>query len=122
MSSTLTGPAHILQWAPKFTRKHVTGSLGGEIFALSEMWGHVEMIREFYIALGREKMRKPVIVRLGVPQRSIDCESPLSHRRTERLGTGKFPPGTFGSSWTPLKVEILEMFRGSPVMKTRLTV
>ena len=28
MSSALTGPAHILQWASKFTRKHVKSSLG----------------------------------------------------------------------------------------------
>ena len=29
MSSTLTGPVHILQWTSKFTRKHVKSSLGG---------------------------------------------------------------------------------------------
>ena len=56
MSSTLTGPAYNLQWAPKFTRKHVKSSLGGETVAVKEMWGHTEMIREFYIALGREKL------------------------------------------------------------------
>ena len=47
MSSTLTGPVHILQWASKFTRRHVKSSLGEEIFALSEMWDHMDMIREF---------------------------------------------------------------------------
>ena len=56
MSSTLTGPVHILQWASKFTREHVKSSLGGEIFFLSETWGHMEMIREFYVALGRKSL------------------------------------------------------------------
>ena len=54
-SSTLTGPAHILQWTSKFTRKHVKSSPGGEIFALSEMRGHMGMIREFYTALCAQK-------------------------------------------------------------------
>ena len=80
MPSTLTGPIHISQWASKFTRKHLVGSLRGEIFAPSEMWGHMEMIREFCIALGHEK--------LG-PHGLIDCESLLLHLRTGRLGTEK---------------------------------
>ena len=81
MSSTLTGPVRILQWTSKFTRKHVKSSLGGEIFALSEMWGHMEMIREFYEPLGHAKIRA-----YGL----IDCESLLSHLRTGRLGAEKF--------------------------------
>ena len=56
-------------------------SLGGEIFALSEMWDHMEMIREFYEPLGHAKLRA-----YGL----IDCESLLSHLRTGRLGTEKF--------------------------------
>ena len=80
MSSTLTGPAHILQWTSKFTREHVKSSLGGEIFALNEMWDHVGMISEFFAALGREKIRF-----FGL----IDCESLLSHLRTGRFGTEK---------------------------------
>ena len=51
MSSTLTGPVHNLQWAFKLTRKNVKGSFGGEICALSETWGHMEMIREFFFWL-----------------------------------------------------------------------
>ena len=81
MSPTLTGPVHFLQWASKFTRKHVKSSLGGEIFALSEMWGHMDMIREFYTASGREKVGS---------YRLIDCESLLSRLRAGRLGTEKF--------------------------------
>ena len=81
MSSTLTGPVHILQWASKFTRKRVKSSLGGEIFALSEMWDHMEMIKDFYAPLGHAEIRS-----YGL----IDCESLLSHLRTGRLGTEKF--------------------------------
>lgn len=81
MSSTLTGPVHILQWTSKFTRKHVKSSLGGEIFALSEMWDHMEMIKDFYAPLGHAEIRS-----YGL----IDCESLLSHLRTGRLGTEKF--------------------------------
>ena len=47
MSSVLTCPAHILQWASKFTRKQVKSSARGEISPLGEMWDHMEMIREF---------------------------------------------------------------------------
>ena len=81
MSSTLTGPVRILQWTSKLTRKHVKSPLGGEIFALSEMRGLMDMIREFYTALGREKLGS-----YGL----IDCESLLSHLRTGRLRTEKF--------------------------------
>ena len=81
MSSNLTGPAHILQWDSKFTRKHVKSSLCGEIFALSEMWGHVEMIKVCYAPLGHAKIRA-----YGI----IGCESLLSRPRTGRLGTEKF--------------------------------
>ena len=45
------------------------------------MRGHVETIREFFLALGRERIRS-----YGL----IDCESLLSHLRTGRLGTEKF--------------------------------
>ena len=56
MFSTLTGPVHILQWASKFTRKHVKSSLGGENRVLSEMWDHMDMIREFYTKLRQKKL------------------------------------------------------------------
>ena len=88
MSSTLTGSAHIPQWPSKFTRKYVKSSLGGEIFALSDMRDHAEMIREFFTALGHEKIRS-----YGL----IDCESLLPHLRTERLGTEKFGARQFRS-------------------------
>ena len=48
MSSSLSGPCHILQWTSKFTRKLVKSSLGGEVYAFSEMVDHMALIREFY--------------------------------------------------------------------------
>ena len=113
MSSTLTGPVRILQWASKFTRKHVKSSLGGEIFALSEMRGHMERIREFYAVLGREKIRS-----YGL----IDCESLLSHLRAGRLGTEKFLTRQSRSILGALEVEILEMLHGSQSLEIRRAV
>ena len=48
MSSTPKGPCRILQWTSKVTRKLVENSLGGEVYALSEMVDHKSMSREFY--------------------------------------------------------------------------
>ena len=47
MSPTFRGLRHIIQWASKFTRKLVESSLGGEVYAFSEMPDHMSMIREF---------------------------------------------------------------------------
>ena len=102
--STLMGLAHILQWASKFTRKHVKSSLGGEIFARSEMWDHVGTIREFHMALRLEKIRS-----YGM----IDCESLLSHLRKFVSELRNFSLGICVAFRTPWKVEILEMLHGS---------
>ena len=48
MSSTLTGPFHILQRTSKFTRKMVKSSMGREIYALSEMADQVLSLKERY--------------------------------------------------------------------------
>ena len=48
MSPNLRGPCHIIHWTSKFTRKLVVSSLGGQVYALSEMLDHVSMLREFY--------------------------------------------------------------------------
>ena len=88
MSSTLTGPVHLLQLASKFTRKQVTSFWGEEILAPSEMWDHMDMIGEIYVAIGHEKI---------LPYGLIDCESLLSHFLTGRSGAGKFLPRRFRS-------------------------
>ena len=41
MSSSLSGPCHVLQWASKFTWKPVKSSLGSEVYALSGMVDHL---------------------------------------------------------------------------------
>ena len=81
MPPTLTGPVHLLQWTSKFNREQVKSSWGREIFALSDMWGHMDMINEFYVALRHEKLRL-----YGL----IDCGSLLYTLRTGRLGAGGF--------------------------------
>ena len=81
MASALAGQVHILQWTSKFTRKHVRGFLGCGIFALSEMWGHVGVISEFFLTLGREEIRS---------YKLIDCESSLPYLRTWCLGAANF--------------------------------
>ena len=48
----------------------------------------MEIIREFYVALGYEKLGSYWL---------IDCESLLSHLRTGRLGPEKFPTRNFRS-------------------------
>ena len=48
MSANLRGACHVIQWTSKFTRKLVKSSLGGEVYAFSEMLDHMSMLREFY--------------------------------------------------------------------------
>ena len=48
MSSTLKGPFRILQRTYKFSRKMAKSSLGGEVFALSEMAGPMFLLKGFF--------------------------------------------------------------------------
>ena len=41
------------QWAPKFTRKLVGSSLGGEVYAFSETIDHMALLSEFYAPFSR---------------------------------------------------------------------
>ena len=47
-SSNSCGPRHLIQWTPRFARKLVESSLGGEVYAFGEMLDHMSMLREFY--------------------------------------------------------------------------
>ena len=47
-SFTLNGPCHIIQWASKITRKSVETSLGGQVYAFSEMGDRVTLPGELY--------------------------------------------------------------------------
>ena len=81
MSSNLCGPCHIIQWASKFARKLVKSSLGGEVYAFSEMLGHMSMLREFY---GIFAGSKPGMIGLE------DCESLFTHLKKSKSITEKF--------------------------------
>ena len=81
MPSNLTGPCHIIQWTSKFTRKLVKSSLGGEVYAFSEMLDHMSMLREFY---GHFAGSKPGMIGLE------DCESLFTHLKKSKIITEKF--------------------------------
>ena len=49
MSSSLTGPCHVLHWASKFTRKIAMRGMGGEVYAFSGTIDHTALSREFYV-------------------------------------------------------------------------
>ena len=51
-SFSLTGPFRVPPWASQFTRKLVEGRLGGEVYAHSEMVGHMALIQDFMNRLG----------------------------------------------------------------------
>ena len=81
MSSALSGPCHIIQRTSKFTRKLVTSSLGGEVFAFSEMLDHMSMLPECF---GRFAIRYPGMV--GLEGR----ESLFAYLKKKKLIAEKF--------------------------------
>ena len=81
MSSSLSGPRHVLQWTSKFTRKLVKSSLGGEVYAFSETIDHVALLREFYAPFSR---LSPGLVGMG------DCESLFTHLKNKKMVTEKY--------------------------------
>ena len=81
MSSSLTGPCHVLQWTSKFTRKLVKSSLGGEVYAFSEMIDHVALLREFYAPFSHIS---PGMVGME------DCESLFTHLKNRKMVTEKY--------------------------------
>ena len=81
MSPNLCGPCHIIQWASKFARKLVKSSLGGEVYAFSEMLDHMSMLREFF---GHFSGLSPGLVGLE------DCESLFAELKKSKMITEKF--------------------------------
>ena len=81
MFSNLGGPCHLLQWTSKLTRRLVKSSLGGEVYAFSEMLDHMSMLREFY---GHFAGSKPGMIGLE------DCESLFTHLKKSKSITEKF--------------------------------
>ena len=80
-SSNLCGPRHLIQWTSKFTRKLVRSSLGGEVYAFSEMLDHTSTIREFY--------RHCTELYPGIAGME-DCESLFTHLKKNKLVAEKF--------------------------------
>ena len=99
MSSSLSGPCHVLQWTSKFTRKLVKSSLGGEVYAFSEMADHMALIREFYAPFVGSS---PGTVGLE------DCESLFNHLRTKKMITEKFLVTQFLSTQQSLEDKELD--------------
>ena len=81
MSPNLCGPCHIIRWKSQFTRKLVKSSLGGEVYAFSEMLGHMSMRREFH---GHSADLYPGMVGLE------DCESLFTHLKKKKVVAEKF--------------------------------
>ena len=80
MPASLTGPRHVLQRAPKFTRKRVKSSLGGDVYALCGMLNHVALIRGF---------REPSLGRSPGMIGSEGCGSLFDHVKTNLAITEK---------------------------------
>ena len=77
----LIGPCRVSQWTSKFTHKLAKGSLGGEVFAFSEMIGHMALLREFYAPFPRIS---PGMVSME------DRESLCTHFKNREMVTGKY--------------------------------
>ena len=75
ISPNLCGPCRVIHWTSRFARTLVKSSLGGEVFAFSEMLDHASMLREFS---GHFVGPFPGLVGLG------DCES-LSARQKQMI-------------------------------------
>ena len=99
MSSSLSGPCHILQWTSKITRKLVKSSLGGEVYAFSEMIDHMALIRDFFAPF------------VGLSPGMVgmeDRESLFSHLRNKKTITEKYLIRHFLSIQQALEEEDLE--------------
>ena len=81
MSPNLCGPCHLTQWPSKFARKLAESSLGGEVYAFSEMLGHMSMLRGFF---GHCMDLRPGMVG------SEDCESLFTRLKKNKLITEKY--------------------------------
>ena len=79
-SSSPTGPCHLLMWTSKFTRKLAESSVGGAVYAFSEMIDHMALLRAFFSPF--EELTSGM---LGLE----DCESLASHVKNREMIAGK---------------------------------
>ena len=110
-SSTLKGPCHILQWTSKFTRQMVKSSLGGEVYAPSEMVDHMLPLKEFYGPFGGKNR--------GVVGFLEDYESLFTHLETKKMPTEKYLARHFLSIHQALKRAIWRMRIGYQSRRTQ---
>ena len=124
MSSSLTGPCHVLQWTSKFTRKPVKSSLGGEAYAFSEMIDHVALLREFpFVVFGPSTLGLEYCGNLSTRPRgeATITEKCLARHfsgiqqvlRTGELDNISWLPGTGnpGGGLTEVKIEMVPLLR-----------
>ena len=99
MSANLCGPRRIIPWASQSTRKLVESSLGGEVYAFSEMLDHESMLREVY---GHSVDVYPGMAGLE------DCESPFAHLKKEKMITEKFSARHFSAIQQAIAIQELD--------------
>ena len=81
MSTSPSWPRRIAQRAPKFTRKLVRSSLGGDVYAFCEMFGRASLLRGFREPSGD---LSPGMIGFDA------CESLLAHLRDKRTLAEKY--------------------------------
>ena len=111
MPASLNGPCHVLQRAPKFTRKRVKSSLGGDVYAPCGMLDHVALMRGF---------REPFLGRSPVMIGSEECGSLFDHVKTNQAITEKNSAPRFCLGRT--KSTPAEILLSVPVGRTQKTI
>ena len=81
MSSTSSGPCHILQWTSNFSWKLVKSSVGREAYGLCEMVDHMLSLKDFF---GPLDGLEPGMVGLG------DCGNLVTHLKKKKMTAGKY--------------------------------
>ena len=81
MSPCLSGPSRVSSWTSKFTRKLVRSCLDGEVYAPSEMVGHMVLLRGFYSPLAN---LPPGTLGMG------DCESLFARLKNRKMIAEKY--------------------------------
>ena len=81
LPSTVHAPCRVLQWSSKFTRKMVKSSLGGQVYAFSEMADRAALLRDFF---NSSVDLQPRMVGLE------GCEGPFAHLENRRAIAGEY--------------------------------
>ena len=96
MSPNLCGPCHRTS---EFTRKLVKSSLGGEVYAFSEMLDHMSMLSEFY---GHFAASFSGMVGLE------DCESLFTHLKKKKVIAERFMARHFLATQQAIEIQELD--------------